>query len=231
MLEQLNDIDSKLFLMLNGSDSAYWDAVMWIITKTVTWIPLLLVVVYVILKNCGWRQALLILVSMAIAVVLADQISSSIIKPFVMRWRPTHDVALAGSVDTVFSYTGGRYGFVSSHAANSFALFALLSLIFRSRLMTFWLFVWALITSYSRIYLGVHFPGDIVCGALLGLFIGWVTYRLYYFINSNMSTDRMYFSNAYTSSGFLHSDMQLITFMLMLTYVAVVLLAIPLALR
>ena len=229
MLERLNEIDSQLFLMLNGSDSAYWDAVMWLVTKTVTWIPLLVVVVYVILKNTGWRQALLIIFSMAIAVLLADQISSSVIKPLVMRWRPTHDAVLASSVDTVFSYTGGRYGFVSSHAANTFALFALLSLIMRSRLLTFWLFLWAALSSYSRIYLGVHYPGDILCGALLGLLIGWLTYLLYDFINSNLNNDRVYFSTAYTSSGFLHSDMQLITFMLMLTYATVIVLAIPLA--
>lgn len=229
MLERLNEIDSQLFLLLNGSDSAYWDAVMWLVTKTVTWIPLLVVVVYVILKNTGWRQALLIIFSMAIAVLLADQISSSVIKPLVMRWRPTHDAVLASSVDTVFSYTGGRYGFVSSHAANTFALFALLSLIMRSRLLTFWLFLWAAVSSYSRIYLGVHYPGDILCGALLGLLIGWLTYLLYDFINSNLNNDRVYFSTAYTSSGFLHSDMQLITFMLMLTYATVIVLAIPLA--
>ena len=229
MLERLNEIDSQLFLMLNGSDSAYWDAVMWLVTKTVTWLPLLVVVVYVILKNTGWRQTLLIIFSMAIAVLLADQISSSVIKPLVMRWRPTHDAVLASSVDTVFSYTGGRYGFVSSHAANTFALFALLSLIMRSRLLTFWLFLWASVSSYSRIYLGVHYPGDILCGALLGLLIGWLTYLLYDFINSNLNNDRVYFSTAYTSSGFLHSDMQLITFMLMLTYATVIVLAIPLA--
>ena len=229
MLEHLNEIDSQLFLMLNGSDSAYWDAVMWLVTKTVTWIPLLVIVVYVILKNTGLRQALLIIFSMAIAVLLADQISSSVIKPLVMRWRPTHDAVLASSVDTVFSYTGGRYGFVSSHAANTFSLFALLSLIMRSRLLTFWLFFWAAVSSYSRIYLGVHYPGDILCGALLGLLIGWLTYLLYDFINSNLNNDRVYFSTAYTSSGFLHSDMQLITFMLMLTYATIIVLAIPLA--
>lgn len=229
MLEHLNEIDIQLFLILNGSDSAYWDAVMWLVTKTVTWIPLLVIVVYVILKNTGWRQALLIIFSMAIAVLLADQISSSVIKPLVMRWRPTHDAVLASSVDTVFSYTGGRYGFVSSHAANTFSLFALLSLIMRSRLLTFWLFFWAAVSSYSRIYLGVHYPGDILCGALLGLLIGWLTYLLYNFINSNLNNDRVYFSTAYTSSGFLHSDMQLITFILMLTYATVIVLAIPLA--
>lgn len=229
MLEHLNEIDSKLFLMLNGSDSAYWDAVMWLVTKTVTWIPLLLILVYVILKNTGWRQALLIIFSMAIAVALADQLSSSVIKPLVMRWRPTHDASLAESVDTVFSYTGGRYGFVSSHAANTFALFALLSLIMRSRLLTFWLFVWAAISSYSRIYLGVHYPGDILCGAVLGLLVGCLAYWFYNFINSNLNNDRVYFSTAYTTSGFLHSDMQLIIFMLMLTYATIVVLAIPLA--
>ena len=179
MIQQLLELDNRLFLTLNGSDSAYWDSVMWIVTKTTTWIPLLLVLLYVLLKNSDARRFLLIVVAMALTVALADRLASGLIKPLVERWRPTHDVNFLHTIDIVRGYTGGRYGFVSSHAANTFSLFIFLSLLLRSRLMTFSLLVWACIASYSRIYLGVHFPGDILCGALLGMFVGAVVYFIY----------------------------------------------------
>ena len=230
-MDFLKSIDNSLFVTLNGSESVYWDGVMWIVTKTQTWIPLLVVLLYVIMKNYDFRRLLLVVVAMALTVFLADRISSGLIKPWVMRWRPTHDATFLHTIDTVFGYTGGRYGFVSSHAANTFSLFLFLSLLLRSRLMSVLLFCWASISSYSRIYLGVHFPGDILCGAILGLLIGMFTYFTYLIIANRTMGERQFYSTAYTPSGFLHSDMHLLAFVLLLTYCAVLLAAIPLAAR
>ena len=227
----LKSIDNSLFVALNGSESVYWDGVMWIITKTQTWIPLLLVLLYVIMKNYDFRRLLLVVAAMALTVFLADRISSGLIKPWVMRWRPTHDATFLRTIDTVFGYTGGRYGFVSSHAANTFSLFLFLSLLLRSRLMSVLLFCWAALSSYSRVYLGVHFPGDILCGALLGLLVGLLTYSAYLFAASRTMGDREFYSSAYTSSGILRSDIHLLAHVLMLTYCVVLLAAIPLAVR
>lgn len=229
MLEQLKEIDNSLFVILNGSDSIYWDSVMWIITKTTTWIPLLLVLLYVVMKNSDMRRLLFVVVALIVTVALADRLSSGFIKPLVMRWRPTHDPMFLHTIDTVRGYTGGRFGFVSSHAANTFSLFIFLSLLLRSRLMTVCLFIWASISSYSRVYLGVHFPGDILCGALLGMIVGGLTYLLYYNISRRLIPERQFYSTAYTSSGFLCSDMHLLAFTLMLTYCVVLVVAILLA--
>ncbi len=229
MIEQLKSLDNELLLLLNGSDSCYWDSVMWIITKTITWIPLALVLLYVILKNCEIRRIVLILLALTTTIVLADQLSSSVIKPIVMRWRPTHDPTFLQTIDTVHGYTGGRFSFVSSHAANTFSLFVFLSLLLRSRLMSIFLFVWALLSSYSRIYLGVHYPGDILCGALLGMTVGAFVYFVYHIIYLRMVGERQFYSNAYTTSGFLYVDMHLLAYTLMLTYCAVLLIAIPLS--
>ena len=226
MLETLKDLDNTLFLALNGSDSVYWDSVMWLITKTTTWIPLLLVLIYVLMKSNDMRRLILILVAIAVTVALADRISSGVIKPLVMRFRPTHDPTFLNTIDTVRGYTGGRFGFVSSHAANTFSLFVFLSLLLRSRLMTVCLFFWALLSSYSRIYLGVHFPGDILCGALLGSAIGVLVYLIYYYIDIRFMGERQFFSTAYTSSGFFRTDMHLLAYTLMLTYCIVFLIAI-----
>lgn len=231
MLEQLKDLDNTIFIALNGSNSLYWDGVMWLVSKTATWIPLLLVLLYVVVKNDGPRRLFFVAIAMILTVTLADRLSSGLIKPMVMRWRPTHDATFLSTIDVVFGYLGGRYGFVSSHAANTFSLFLFLSLLFRSRLMTVCLFFWACITSYSRVYLGVHFPGDILCGALLGVVVGWVVYLAYKYVCSRVMTEQQFYSSAYTSSGFLHTDMQLLALALVLTYAAVFIVAIPLAVR
>lgn len=231
MIEQLKELDNSMLLAMNGSDSAYWDAVMWLVTKTQTWIPLLLVLLYVIMKNSDVRHLLLVVLALAVTVALADRLSSGLIKPLVMRWRPTHDPTFLHTIDTVCGYTGGRYGFVSSHAANTFSIFVFLSLLLRSRLMTICLFFWACISSYSRIYLGVHFPGDILCGALLGMAVGLIVYHIYHYIVRRMMNELQYYSTAYTSSGLLCTDMHLLAFTLMLTYCVVLVAAIPFAAR
>ena len=231
MLEQLKELDNSIFLALNGSDSSYWDGVMWLITKTQTWIPLFLVLLYVVLKNSNVRRLIIVVVALAITVALADRLSSGLIKPLVMRWRPTHDVTFLHTIDTVFGYNGGRYGFVSSHAANTFSLFVFLSLMFRSRLLSVCLLCWALMSSYSRVYLGVHFPGDILCGALLGMLVGLLVYVAYDFFLKYFETEHKFYSTAYTATGFLHSDMHLLAFVLVATYCVVLVLAIPLAIR
>ena len=225
MLDELMELDNRVFLLLNGSGSVYWDNVMWMVTQTATWVPMLLVLLYVVMKNSDARRLLLIVVAMVLTVVLADRLSSGVVKPVVMRWRPTHDPMFLHTIDTVRGYTGGRFGFVSSHAANTFALFTFLSLLLRSGLMSFSLLLWASVSSYSRIYLGVHFPGDVLCGALLGVLTGVVTYVAYWHISRKYVGERQYYSTAYTSSGFLCNDMHLLCSTLMLTYCAVLVLA------
>ena len=179
MLESLLDLDTRLLLAINGASSPFGDSFMWNYTQIVVWIPMLLTVVYVIAKNNKLRDSLLLLVCLALTFVLADQISSSFFKPTFQRLRPTHDPALAEFVRVVNDYRGGRFGFVSGHAANSFAALTFCALVIRSWKFTVPLTLWALVNCWSRMYLGVHYPGDIICGALVGVFSGIVTYCLF----------------------------------------------------
>ena len=179
MLEQLMSWDRTLFLALNGADSLYLDGFMWTVSRTVVWVPLMVIIAYVILKNNGLRSFLLTVLFLAILITITDQVSSHLAKPFFHRFRPTHDPEIYQMVNYVNGYRGGLYGFFSSHASNTFGVAIFLSLLFRKASVTSILYSYALLCSYSRIHLGVHYPGDIVCGALQGFLAAWLVYRIF----------------------------------------------------
>lgn len=177
MIEYLNDIDADALLAVNGLHDLFQDAFWWMVTAK--WSSLLLVLALMwLLLHQNRRHVALVLAMLALAVLLADQVSSGLIKHLVERLRPTHDPSLESMVHVVNGYRGGLYGFVSSHAANSFAVATLLSFIMRHRLVTFSLFTWSLLQCYSRMYLGVHYPGDILGGIVVGMLAGWLVWHL-----------------------------------------------------
>lgn len=210
MLDALLHFDQQLLLALNGSDSVFWDGFWMTITKTGTWVVYFLSLFVVLMRNTNMRQLALILCVIAIAILFADQGASSFFKPMFQRLRPSHDPALADVIRVVDDYRGGTYGFISSHASNTFALLTLISLVMRYRWVTFTMFLYAMFTSYSRIYLGVHYPGDVLCGAAWGVLCGALSYALYMYISTRMSDQRKYYSNTYTQSGILKDDTHLI---------------------
>ena len=179
MPEQLVLLDRQLLLALNGSDSTWLDQVFLLVTKTTTWVPLIAVLLCILWRHRPWREVVLFAVGVALVILVADRFSSGFCKPFFHRFRPSHEPALEGLVDLVGDRRGGLYGFISSHAANTFGAFAFISLYFRRRVATLTLLLWACLSSYSRIYLGLHYPGDILCGALWGLLTGSGVYLLW----------------------------------------------------
>ena len=182
MLEFITNIDTQLTLFLNGSDSVMLDAIAVTATKTSTWIPLGILLLYVLMRMKDWKNALLVILCVAIAITLADQMASGIFKPLVARLRPSHNPELQGVIDLVGDYRGGRYGFFSSHAANTCAVAIFLSLLFRKRVFTVAICSWAMVNSWTRLYLGVHYVGDIMVGLIWGAFVGWMVFRLYRFL-------------------------------------------------
>ena len=177
MIDWLLELDKNVFLYLNGKNSPVWDGIMWWISGKTQWIPLYLILLAIIIYRERPYKFIYTVVFVAIVVLLCDQISV-FIKNFVERPRPSRDTLIADMVHIVNDYRGGRYGFVSSHAANTFGVATYLAYLFKNARWGVGLFAWATIVSYSRIYLGVHYPADIIFGALLGIVIGSQCYVL-----------------------------------------------------
>ncbi len=178
IIEQLSHFDKELLLCLNSYHTPLWDNFFWIVTQTITWVPLYLTLFYIFIKNHSLR-GIWFVIFIGLLILLCDQISSGFFKPFFERYRPSHDPFIRDAVHILHNKRGGLYGFVSSHATNTFGLAVFLSLIFRNRWFNIVIFSWAAIFSYSRIYLGLHYPGDIIGGALLGMLLGWIVYLLF----------------------------------------------------
>ena len=180
MFNTLNSWDVEVFRLLNGWHSAWMDPVMEALSSRVLWIPGYVLLAYFLVKTKGWKDLLVFGVITGIMVILADQIASGILKPWVARWRPCRpEAGLDFVVHIVNGHCGGKYGFASSHAANFFAMATLFAHRFPKKPWP-WVFVLlAAIAAYSRIYLGVHYPGDILAGALIGWLMGQLGIRLY----------------------------------------------------
>ncbi|MCU4177332.1 phosphatase PAP2 family protein [Carboxylicivirga sp. N1Y90] len=171
-------LDKELLLFLNSFFNHFWDHFFWLFTSKEIWVPLYVTIAYVIFKNHGLK-GFVTMIFIGLLITLCDQISTNVFKEGFERLRPSHDEDLKYLVHLINGKRGGLYGFVSSHATNSFGLAMFTSLLFRNKTYTWVIFIWASINAYSRIYMGVHFPGDILGGLLLGLILGRLVYELY----------------------------------------------------
>lgn len=196
MFEQL---DQQFFLFLNSFHTPFWDVIMHSISGKLIWAPLYLALL-IWIGTIYRRKFPVILIFIILAVTLADQVSVQLFKNTFQRLRPCHEPALQGLIHLFNGECGGLYGFVSSHASNSFNVAALTLLLIKRRWYTAGIIAWASVIGYSRIYLGVHYPGDVICGAMLGALIGWACFKLYSLTDQKILQHNPYYNGLSKSS-------------------------------
>ena len=230
-MDTIIQMDKQLLLAINGSDSLFVDYLAKTLTTAATWIPLYVSLFYVVVKNNdNFRRIICILACAGLCVLFAGTVDDLLVKPIVARLRPTHDFQIGMLVDTVDGYRGGKYGFFSAHAANTFSIAVFFSLLMRSRLVTLLLVGWSLTNCWPRLYLGVHYPLDILCGLLWGGSVGTGIYFLYRYVDRRLlHSENDYVSSKYTSSGYRYSDIYIVALVLSLTLIYCILRSLILA--
>ena len=220
---KIQDMDMQVLSIFNGSDNIMLDQMVQILTSGLTWIPLYVMLFFVVMRNNETMGQIAPVVGSAIFCVLfADGLVDGIIKQLAERWRPSNDPTFKYMVQVVDDIRLKGYSFCSAHAANTMSLAVFFSLLIRSKLLTITLVIWSLINCWTRLYLGVHYPSDILCGMIIGIIVGILVYLLYYKIYLRISPKINYISNQYTSTGYDHDDIDKAMVILMLTLVYVV---------
>lgn len=176
-MDRLLILDQRLLLLVNGCHAPWADTLFWYVSEKWVWIPLYLLLAALLWQRFGWKKMLLMLLGFALAVGLSDYITSGVLKPLIARWRPTRDPQICRWVHIVNGYRGGKYGFPSSHASDTMACALLFSLLWRNWKATLPMMLWVALNCYSRMYLGVHYPFDIMAGLLIGSLMAWTAYR------------------------------------------------------
>lgn len=185
MLEKLKQIDTAVFLFLNGKHNAFFDVIMFWASDKLFWFPFYALLLFFLIREYK-KRSVYILISIAILITLCDQIASHLIKKSVQRLRPSHEPALSDLIHLSTAGPGGKYGFVSSHSANAFGLATFLILLLPRKYnpLKWILGCWAFLVAYSRIYNGVHYPSDVIVAALLGILLAYGVLAVYKYYSS-----------------------------------------------
>ena len=214
------ELDLALLHFFNGSQSAIYDQFILTLTNGLTWIPLYIALFIMVLKNNESMSQIFIIVGCcALGVIFSAGLDDLLIKPFVARPRPTQDLVVKYTIDTALGYRESNFSFFSAHAANTFTVAIYMIFLVRNRAFTIAMALWSLFNCYTRLYLGVHYPSDILCGLLFGAFVGsvayWLHLRLYYKVTPHFR----YVSEAYTKTGYSIGDIDMVIATLVLTFI------------
>lgn len=223
----IQNIDFQVLQWFNGSNNVILDQLALVLTSGVTWIPLYVVLFIVVMRNNETMMQIGLVVGSAfLCILFADGFADGIIKPLAERWRPSNDPLVKYSVQVVDNLRMKDYSFCSAHAANTMSLAVFFSLLIRSRMITVTMVIWSLVNCWTRLYLGVHYPLDVLTGIVLGGVVGFLVYLFYHRMYRRISPEIKYISNQYTSTGYDHDDIDMIMTVLMVVLVYVVIRAL-----
>lgn len=225
MIENIIGLDKSITLALNSSGSLYADGMMLLITYTLTWVPVGLVMLYVVSKNCDMTHFVLVVVALTLCVLISNGLSE-LCKALVGRLRPCVDPSMAPYLHLAGGYSVGGFGFFSAHAANTMSVAVFLALLFRRKWLSVLIILWSLLNGWSRVYLGVHFLGDVVVGFVVGLAGGLLLYAVYARLTARLVRGRTgAISRGSESEGLASADAVLLETALVLTFATIAILA------
>ena len=210
-MHTLIEIDRNLLVFFNGSDSLFLDNLVVTLTSGLTWIPLYLSLLYIVIKNNEtMKQIMLVIGCVCLCMLISDGVVDFIVKPMVGRLRPTHDPAIKYSLDVVNNIRENQFSFFSAHASNTFCIAVFFSLLVRNCKFVVAMIIWSLLNCWTRLYLGVHYPSDILVGILWGGFVGAFVYYIYIKSYLHIHSDFNSISSKYTSTGYNQMDIDIV---------------------
>ncbi len=180
MIEFLENIDRELLFAFNGNNNIFWDTIMWWISEEIFGLPFYLLFIFLVHRVFGIKGTLIFILVGGATIGFTDVTAKYLFKEFFERYRPSQNLEIKDQLNFVNNYRGGTFGFISSHAANMFGITTLVFLLLKKEFSKIWwlIFLFPVIVSYSRVYLGVHYPSDVFVGGIWGVFIGWIMYRI-----------------------------------------------------
>ena len=218
MIESIITIDRQVLLMLNGSNSLFWDSFVPVLTSGITWIPLYIALCYLVIKNNDTMEQIVLTMGAAVlCIILSGGIDDIVIKPWVSRIRPCNDPIISDGLNLIHGQIEAGYSFFSAHAANTMSLAVFFCLLVRGRLFNTVILCWSLLNGWTRLYLGVHYPSDVLFGFLYGCLVGVVVYSAFHRFYFKMSPKLNYISTQYTKSGYDRKDIDMVVTILMAT--------------
>lgn len=225
-----DNFDISILELVNGSSSSFWDAFMLTLTSGYTWIPLYIALLYLVIYNSETMSQIMLVIGCALlCVVFSGGLSDYVVKPLVCRLRPVNDPMLSDIIVSASSVMPKDFSLFSSHAANTISLTVFFSLLVRNMKLFVALLIWSLTNCYTRMYLGFHYPSDILVGLLWGALIGFVVYYLYIRLYSKVSSTGEYISTQYTSKGYTISTVDIVLCVIVLIYIVSMMIAFIMA--
>lgn len=217
-MQTLTDIDRSVLAFFNGSDSLFVDNLAVILTSGLTWIPLYLSLLYVVIKNNDtMKQIMLVVGCVILSIILSDGMADFIVKPMVECLRPSNDPFIKYTVNVVNDMRGSSYSFFSAHASNTFCVAMFFSLLVRNKVFVITMVSWSLVNCWTRMYLGLHYPSDILAGLVWGGISGSLAYYVYIKSYLHIYKDFNYISSRYTSTGYNRFDADIVLLVLIFT--------------
>lgn len=226
-IDSLIALDQELLTWFNGSESLFLDNFVVLLTTGITWIPLYVALFVLVMKNNEtMSQIMLVVGCAALCILFADGVADGLVKPLVGRPRPCNDPLLKYAVDIAGNYRVSGFSFFSAHAANTMSIAVFFTLLVRNRTFTAAMLLWSLLNGWTRLYLGFHYPGDVLCGFLWGAVSGCLAYLLFYKVYLRISPKLNYISTQYTRTGYSKNDIDMVIAVMVLTVAMLMILSL-----